>query len=44
MAQQERLPDGLSYDCKQRKEERRQNVSWGLLHLAHLPAHLMWLF
>lgn len=24
-------------------EEGRQNMSWGLLHLGHLPAHLMWL-
>lgn len=45
MAQQERLPDGLSYDCKQRTGgKRRQSVSWGLLLLAHLPAHLMWSF
>lgn len=43
MAQQERLPEGLSCNFKQRKEERSLNVSQGLLHLAHLPAHLMWL-
>lgn len=43
MAQHEMLPDGLIYDCKQRKGGKEAERVLGSSK-AHLPAHLMWSF